>query len=246
VDPFRKFAVSWRWFIPGGLLWLLGGCAPGVQETGASVTVGGGLGEAAVAGAGVPRGAGAGAAPESTRLAEHAEFANWNQFGVGTRVERTRTVKNEHGAVTVVETYRLVDRSPARVSVESQSTVARPGEPLEVNPPQQFDFPAQFVVPVGMQVEQFGLPSLKAKSVGQESLDVLGVTYAATVYEWEDPAETGPITVRVWSSAEFPGRILRQAIRNGATTSLEEVTAVEIVEPAGDASPEHATAPGAG
>jgi hypothetical protein len=163
-------------------------------------------------------------------LADHPQYANWSQFEVGTLVRRQKVVTNESGSVQVRTTLRLVSKTPERIVVEQQVTVIRPESTLE-NPVQLFEYPAKFRVPNGMHLEQFALPSLKAKKTGEETLSIAGREIPAEIYEWKEVNEAGPMTVKSWLSEAIPGRFLREQtliIRDGHT-SLEEL--LEIVPP---------------
>src|SRR5262245_47129 len=108
-------------------------------------------------------------APASTDhlpLVDHPEYAAWSRFPIGAGVVRKKEVTNEFGTVRVTTTIRLADKTADKVVVQSQIAVDRPGEALVENPPQTAEFPAKFRLPSAMKLEQFALPSLKAKLVG--------------------------------------------------------------------------------
>jgi hypothetical protein len=157
---------------------------------------------------------------------EHPEFGNWRQFPEGARVIRKKEVSNETETVRVTTVVRLVEKTSEKVVVESQITVDRPGQPVVENPPARVEFPASFELPAGMQVEQFLLPSLKAKQVGEEPREVNGKTYQAVVFAWDERNEAGPMQVKLWRSDEIPGRMLRQEVNGRTQTSVEEVVEV--------------------
>jgi len=162
-------------------------------------------------------------------LVDHPEYVNWSQFPVGTYVIRKKEVTNDFSQVRVTTRLRLRERSAEKIVVESQVTVDRSGEPLVENPPQELQFPAQFRLPSGMKIEQFLLPSLRAKQVGEEAREAGGREFKAQVFAWDERNETGPMAVKLWRSDEVPGRMLRQEIEGRQHHSVEEV--VEIVVP---------------
>jgi len=167
-------------------------------------------------------------------LADHPEYANWSLFPVGTTVVRKKEVANDFGTVRVTTTLRLAEKTAEKVVVETQVTVDRAGEPVE-NPPQRFEFPATFRVPEGMKRDQFLLPSLKAKSIGEENRTACGEEYLAEIFSWNEVNEAGPMAVKLWRSDDIPGRILRQEINGRNHESVEEV--VEIHQPGEEPGP---------
>jgi hypothetical protein len=132
--------------------------------------------------------------------------------------------------VRVTTTLRLAEKTANKVVVESQVSVDRPGDPLEQNPPFNADFPATFRLPPGMEREQFFLPSLKAKKIGEEPRPACGREYQTQLFTWEERNESGPMAVKLWRSDDIPGRMLRQEINGHNHVSVEEV--VEIIRPA--------------
>jgi hypothetical protein len=175
-------------------------------------------------------------APASTThrpLADHPEYVHWSRFPVGIVVIRKKGVSNDLGTVRVTTSLRLAVKTADKVVVESQVTVERPGNPPVENPPLNADFPAKFRVPEGMNVEQFSLPSLRAKSVGEETRQACGRAYATQRFTWDEVNETGPMKVTLWRNDDIPGRMLRQEIHGQMHDSIEEV--VEIIQPDAEA-----------
>lgn len=162
----------------------------------------------------------------TANLSAHPEFVNWSRFPADTTVTRRRETRNSHGKVTVTTTLRLVKKDEQAVVIESRTIVAHEGAPVLENDAMEVSFPASFKVPDGMTLEQFQLPSLKAKRSSEETIEVLGKQIHAEVYEWNEVNETGPMTVRVWFSQEVPGRIVRQEMLTLGTEtgSTEELT----------------------
>jgi hypothetical protein len=170
-------------------------------------------------------------APASTAnlpLVDHPEYAAWSRFPVGAGVVRKKEVTNEFGSVSVTTTVRLHEKSADKVVVQTQITVDRSAEGLVENPPQTAEFPAKFRLPPNMKLEQFALPSLRAKLVGEETRDVAGREFKAEVFTWQEFSERGQMTIKLWRSDEIPGRMLRQDIEGPMHHSVEEV--VEIME----------------
>jgi hypothetical protein len=175
-------------------------------------------------------------APPSTEhlsLVAHPEYVNWRRFPVGMVVVRKKEVSNESGTVRVTTKLRLAEKTAAKVVVESQITVDRPGQPLAQKPPFHVDFPATFRLPEGMQLAQFALPSLKAKPAGEEVRPACGQDYQTQLFTWEEANEGAPLTVKLWRSDDIPGRLLRQEITGPNHDSVEEV--VEIIRPVEEA-----------
>jgi hypothetical protein len=158
----------------------------------------------------------------------HPEYANWSQFPVGAQVTRYRVVSNKNGEVKVTTVLSLQEKTDEHVIVNTQVNVQRPGEKLEENPPESTKFVSKFLLPSGLSEDYFSLPSVKAKKVGEESLDLHGKTILADIYEWTESNETGPMSIKLWRSNQVPGRIVRQEmlIEASQTKTLEELSSV--------------------
>lgn len=168
---------------------------------------------------------------ENLPLVGHPEYVSWSQFPVGIVVVRKKEVSNESGKVRVETVLRLTEKNADKVVVESQVTVDRPGYPLEVNTPLVVDYPATFQLPKGMKLEDFSLPSLKARQVGDEVRTACGREYQTQVFTWEEINEAGSLIVKLWRSDDIPGRMLKQEINGRNHISTEEV--VELTRPDG-------------
>ena len=171
------------------------------------------------------------AATKDVPLVDNPEFVHWSQYPVGTAVVRKKEVSNESGSVRVTTTLRLAEKNLDKVVVESQVTVDRPGQLVVENPPQKLEFAAAFELPQGMKPEQFALPSLKAKLLGNETRTACGREYQTELFTWDERNEAGPMTVTLWRSEGVPGRTLRQEVKGRTQVSAEEI--VEIIEPDG-------------
>jgi len=176
----------------------------------------------------LPEGYVAPAPTEHLPLVDHPEYANWSRFPVGTQVVRKKEVTNDFGLVRVTTTVRLSEKTADKVVLENQVTVDRSGEPLVENPPQPMQFAAKFRLPEGMKEEQFSLPSLKARQVSEEVMDVDGREFTAQVFAWNERNETGPMSVKLWRSDQVPGRMLRQNIEGHQHHSDERVVEISI------------------
>jgi hypothetical protein len=168
------------------------------------------------------------AANESLPLVDHPEYVHWSQFPVGTAVTRKKEVSNEHGTVRVTTIVRLAEKTDDKVVVETQVTVDRLNGQPEENPPFTAEFPAKFRLPASMKLEQFALPALRAKPIGDETHTAAGREYQAHVFTWEERNETGPMIVKLWRSNEIPGRMLRQEIDGPMHHSVEETVEISL------------------
>jgi hypothetical protein len=157
----------------------------------------------------------------------HPEYANWSQFNQKASIVRKRIVTNANGSIAVTTKMWLESKDAKEVSVGSQVTVERPGEPVEKNDVNIVSYPATYSLPEGMDEAQFLLPSAKAKETGTETVQVQGTQVEAKVYEWIENNEAGAMTVKVWHSNSIPGKIIRQEM---FTKSSETKTSEEIVE----------------
>lgn len=169
-------------------------------------------------------------AEESQPMVPHPEYVNWSKFPVKSYVIRNRSVVNEHGQVTVKTKLWLESISEKEVTVASQITVERPNEAVVTNPVDSVRYPATFRLPKGMKAEQFLLPSLRASSKGTETCAIGDKEFSASVFEWEEVNETGPMSVKVWHCDEIPGRVIKQEFltKSSQTTTTENVTEVHI------------------
>jgi len=168
--------------------------------------------------------------PPDLPQVSHPEYSHWSRFPIGTKVVRFKEASNEHGKVKVTTTITLADKTDKQVVVETQITVEREGMPAEVNPSFTAEYPASFPLPANLKLEQFTLPSLKAKEVGEESQNVCGKDYTTKLYSWQEVNETGPMEVKVWRSDDVPGRTVREEslTLSSQNKSLETVTEISI------------------
>ncbi len=81
-----------------------------------------------------------------------------------------------------------------------------------------------------MKYEQFQLPSLKAKQIGQEEVECAGQKVAAKKFEWTESNESGPMQVAYWQSDTVPGRFVKQEQSTSSigVRSHEIVVAIEL------------------
>jgi len=165
---------------------------------------------------------------DSLPLVDHPEYVHWSQFPVGTAVVRKKEVTNDHGAVRVTTKVRLAEKTAEKVVVETQVTVDRLNGTPEENPPFNAEFVAKFRLPSSVKLEQFSLPSLRAKPAGEETRAACGREYRAEVFTWEERNETGPMSVKLWRSNEVPGRMIRQEIEGHMHHSVEEVVEISV------------------
>lgn len=175
--------------------------------------------------------------PPSGPPVEHPDYAAWKRFKPGTVVTRQATVTREDttNKVITTETFRLVAVSPTGVTVERQKTVERVGEEagVTVSPPDSRTSPASFPLPNGLTEDGFRKPSLQAKRVGEETLEVLGNKYKCDVFEFTNPTDgAGPMAVKVWWSDDMPGRVVQQtmAIAGSGTKTREVVSKLTLGE----------------
>ena len=168
---------------------------------------------------------------ESYPVAINPQFGNWSRFQVGTKVVRRKEVTNPNGTVVETETLVLTDKSDTKVAVESQMLVERHDGTRIDNPSQTFEFAATFRVPPSVSLEQFQWPSLKAIRTGTEKVVLSEKEYEADVFEWTESNEAGPMSVKLLSCDDFPGRKIRQEMftQKTDTRSIENIVAVDLV-----------------
>lgn len=171
-------------------------------------------------------------APKLKSIAS-ADYQSWKRFPVGTQVVRCKMMTNQHGKVVVTTKLQLKSIDATQAEVESQITVDRltvddkPTD-LTVNPPSSLQFPASHLIPQEMSAEQFDLPTPDAKLLRKETIEVLGKSVEASVYQWKATLETGPVDVTGWFSDDFPGRQLKLEFGyTDETTSQEQIVSVE-------------------
>lgn len=147
---------------------------------------------------------------ESLPTAENRNYANWTLFPVGTSVKKVKLTKNPQDWVKETTTTRLLEKTPAKVVIETQVTVERPNYETQVNPGMKIEIFATFQVPNGLTAEQILAPSLKAKKTGEEEITILDKKEKASVYTWEDGTESGPMKNKAWYCETIPGRLVKQ------------------------------------
>jgi hypothetical protein len=161
------------------------------------------------------------------------DFANWSRFPIGTIVKiKSVTLKGDLH-VTSIDTLKLLEKSDTELVVERQNTTERNDGSLgAVNPPERRSYRKSFALPHGMSEADFDKPSLIAKSVGKETVEILGKKYEADVYTWADQTEAGPLDIKLWWSDEMPGRLLKQTMKlvKGDKTTNHSVIELTIPE----------------
>ncbi len=164
---------------------------------------------------------------EDLPVVARAEYVNWSQFPVGTTIKLVRETKSEVDKVVVTTTSRLATKTDGKVTINTQITVDRGGEPL-VNPSMELEFPANFRLPRNMDASKFALPAQNAEVSGEETIEFEGKEYAAVVYSWTGSSEAGPTKNKMWMCKDIPGRVFRHEMTCSAFTTSENVTEVEI------------------
>lgn len=163
-------------------------------------------------------------------LVPHPEYVNWSQFPVGTQVVRKDALASENGDLFQLTTLRLAKKSEAAVVVESQTTIQRAGKD-EIGEVLEMEYPAEFQIPDGMELDQFTAPSLTAELKGNETIDVAGKTFEADLFEFVDTAEAGPCAVTVWRSNDIPGKQAKKQIIGPDGNQLSSSETIEISIP---------------
>jgi len=159
------------------------------------------------------------------------EYVNWSQFKPGTVV--TRKAVTISGGITVhgFEKSTLIELNPESMVVERQKTTERmdTGE-KKVNEPARRTVMAQFSPPESIKPEKFALPSLAAKFVRDEAVEILGKKYQAKVYEWSESTDSEPLFITVWFSDEVPGRILKQniTVKSNSLSTTDEIISIDL------------------
>lgn len=161
------------------------------------------------------------------------DFANWSRFPIGTTVKIKSITERGPLHVTSIDTLKLVEKSEDEIVVERQNTTERNDGSLgAVNPPERRTYRKSFNLPPGMSEADFAKPSLIAKSVGKETVEILGKKYDADVFSWADQTEAGPLDIRLWWSDEMPGRLLKQTMKlvKGDKTTNHSVIELTVPE----------------
>ena len=160
-------------------------------------------------------------------LVAHPEYENWSRFAEGTQVVRKDNLASTDGEAILYTTLRLAKKTDAGVTIESQNAIVRKGERQESDPVTA-EYAAQFRLPKGMELEQFQLPTLKAKKVREETVKVADQEYNTEVFTFQDQSESGPVDVTLWRSNEFPGRQVKKEIVDKQGVMLSSSTIAEI------------------
>ncbi len=150
--------------------------------------------------------------PRPPKVETHAipnpDFDSWSEYPVGTKVVRHKEITNSEGVVSVTTTLVLKEKTKDQVVVESQINVIRPDSAME-NPPQVFEFPAKYQVPLVMNTDTYDRPSPIARKTGEEVVTVAGRKFNAEIFEWEGTLESGKVDLKLWRDRTFPGRQIR-------------------------------------
>lgn len=138
-------------------------------------------------------------------------------------------MSNEIGTTVITTTLQLKEITSQAVMVESQITVKRTNDTTE-NPPSILEYPKSQKIPADMDAELFTRPLPDAKKIAAESIESMGQTYDATIYEWKAQLESGPMNVKGWFSEKFPGRQIKLEFENpsGNDPFVEEIIELNI------------------
>lgn len=160
-------------------------------------------------------------------LVVHPEYDNWSKFPVGTEVIRKDNLASSEGEVILHTALRLAKKSDDGVTIETLTAIERDGVRQESDVTSA-DYVAKFRLPKGMELEQFQLPALKAKRVGEEKVTVADQEVVCEVFGFEDQSEAGPVDVTLWRSSEIPGRQVKKEIvdRKGVVLSSSRISAI--------------------
>lgn len=159
---------------------------------------------------------------------ENPMYATWARFAPGTTLRQRAVTKSETepGESVTVTTYRLIDRTEDRVTVEMKTTTTRYDGHVTDNPPQPYTYPKLVGLPPGVTKEEFGKPSIRGEH-GEETLTVAGRKLHTRWQKTTDRNEAGEVLVTTWTSAEVPTGLVRSESR---TPGVGKRTTIELVE----------------
>ncbi len=163
-------------------------------------------------------------------LVAHPEYDNWSRFPEGTKIIRKDDLASTDKKVILHTTLVLAKKTADGLTIESQTAIERDAVREESDPTETM-YPAKFRLPKGMTIEQFQLPTLKAKKADDETLVVAGKEYLTEVYTFQDQSEAGPVDVKLWRSSDIPGRQAKKEIVDGKGVVLTSSNVVEITLP---------------
>ncbi len=163
-------------------------------------------------------------------LVAHPEYDNWSNFPIGTTVIRKDNLACVECEVFLHSSLRLVKKSDDGVTIETLTAIERDGA-RQQSDITSADYVAKFRLPKGMELDQFQLPTLKAKLVGEEKLTVGDQEVQCEVFGFEDQSEAGPVDVKLWRSSEIPGRQVKKEIVDRKGVVLSSSNIVEITKP---------------
>jgi hypothetical protein len=164
----------------------------------------------------------------SGETVENPQYRSWAAFKPGTTVTRRTTTEatGGEGKTLTTTTDTLLEVTDAFVKIRTQSHSRRYDGYETRNPPDEYKLARLIPLPPGVSKEQFGKPAGGGEQ-GEETVTVAGKEYRTRWHKGKDRNEAGEVEVRVWSSDEVPGGLVKSVTRIPA---IGKTTTIELVE----------------
>jgi hypothetical protein len=159
---------------------------------------------------------------------ENPQYRSWAAFKPGTTVARRSTTEaaGEEGKTVTTTTDTLLEVTDTLVKIRTRTHSRRYDGFEAENPPDEYTIARLIPLPPGVSKVNFGKPA-RGGEEGEETVAVAGKEYRTRWHTGKDRNEAGEVEVRVWSSNEVPGGLVKSVTRIPA---IGKTTTIELVE----------------
>lgn len=156
-------------------------------------------------------------------LVENPAYSKWAAFPVGTEIVQ-RSVTEELGhpdKTTTIITFKLVEKTDERISLEIKTRTVRYDGLVLDNPPDRLSTDRWFRLPPNAK------KPVPRSSAVEEKLTVSKRTYQTRVFESHDRNEGGDVRVTTWTSDGMPGGLVKSI---SDTPAVKKRTTIEVTD----------------
>jgi hypothetical protein len=164
-------------------------------------------------------------ADDAANIIESPLYTSWLGYPVGTTTQyKEVTAAGANQTVTTI-TYKLVERTDARVVIEFIADTKYYDGHEAHNPPEKLTNPRYVPWPPGKTKLEFGKPEGLLEA-GEDTVVAAGKEYQTKWYYAKGRTDGGDTFTRTWTSEAVPGGLVKSVYKvpaRGSTTTLELV-----------------------
>lgn len=165
---------------------------------------------------------------QAQEMVENPEFLSWSQFKKGTtiRMKSVSTADGKSSEVIVAST--LLEISPDKVVIETESTEIRKGKDFKTKPEKR-DIPQKTQLPRALSRTDFALGKPPGTTADGTEVLKIGDTELKTVwYQYRAEVDGTKVEGKRWVSSQVPGNIVKDEITT--TGKFSSKTVLELLE----------------